>query len=178
MTEKIKNEAEQLKQREDVSRALQQTAAIQQPQQPARPVETKHKVWLGTYLLLLLGLGVLYYLLRLRQLDFAARYVPLIQRMTLGAMAIILVLAISALIDTYLIGRLEDVVSRYNLRRILRLVMVLVLAFIVISILFANWYTAVVSLGIISLILGFALQTPITSFIGWIYILVRDRRRD
>jgi len=36
-----------------------------------------------------------------------------------------------------------------------------------------NWYAAVVSLGLISLILGFALQTPISSFIGWIYILAR-----
>lgn len=34
-----------------------------------------------------------------------------------------------------------------------------------------------VSLGLISLILGFALQTPITSFIGWIYILVREPYR-
>ena len=41
----------------------------------------------------------------------------------------------------------------------------------------SNWYTAVVSLGLISLILGFALQTPITSFIGWIYILVRKPYR-
>jgi small-conductance mechanosensitive channel len=43
--------------------------------------------------------------------------------------------------------------------------------------LFANWYTAVVSLGLVSLILGFALQTPITSFIGWIYILARSPYR-
>jgi small-conductance mechanosensitive channel len=40
-------------------------------------------------------------------------------------------------------------------------------------VLFVNWYTAVVSLGLISLILGFALQTPISSFIGWVYLLVR-----
>ena len=68
---------------------------------------------------------------------------------------------------------LDDAVSQYNIKRILRLVVWLIIAFIIISILFANWYTAVVSLGLISLILGFALQTPITSFIGWIYILVR-----
>jgi small-conductance mechanosensitive channel len=30
-----------------------------------------------------------------------------------------------------------------------------------------------VSLGLISLILGFSLQTPLASFIGWIYILVK-----
>lgn len=32
-------------------------------------------------------------------------------------------------------------------------------------------------MGILSLILGFALQTPITSFIAWIYILVRTPYR-
>jgi small-conductance mechanosensitive channel len=53
----------------------------------------------------------------------------------------------------------------------------IVVAFILISILFANWYTAIVSLGLVSLILGFALQTPITSFIGWVYILIRTPYR-
>src|SRR5205809_591167 len=36
-----------------------------------------------------------------------------------------------------------------------------------------NWYTAAVSLGLISLLLGFALQTPIASLIGWFYIVMR-----
>ena len=44
---------------------------------------------------------------------------------------------------------------------------------IVLSVLFASWYTAFVSFGLISLVLGFALQAPITSFIGWIYILIK-----
>ena len=42
-----------------------------------------------------------------------------------------------------------------------------------ISFLNANWYTAAVSLGLISLLLGFALQTPIASLIGWFYIVFR-----
>ena len=92
-------------------------------------------------------------------------------------MAIVLVLAVAQTISTYLIGRIEDHVSQYNLRRVLKLITGLIIAFIVISLLFANWYTAFVSLGLISLILGFALQTPITSFIGWIYILLREPYR-
>jgi small-conductance mechanosensitive channel len=39
--------------------------------------------------------------------------------------------------------------------------------------LFANWYAAAVSFGIVSLVLGFALQNLITSFFGWLYILIR-----
>src|SRR5213078_1139215 len=66
---------------------------------------------------------------------------------------------------------------RYNLRRVAKLTLGLVLAFVVISILFQNWYTAIASLGLISLILGFALQTPISSFIGWLYIIARSPYR-
>jgi small-conductance mechanosensitive channel len=120
-----------------------------------------------------LTLGGLYYLLRLGAFNFAGKYVALAQRLTLGAMAVALALWVAKVIDLYVLGRLDDAATRYNLRRILKLLVGLVLILIVISIIFANWYTTVVSLGIISLILGFALQTPITSFIGWIYILVR-----
>jgi small-conductance mechanosensitive channel len=64
-------------------------------------------------------------------------------------------------------------VARFNLLRIFRLLVGLASVFATISILFAHWYTAVVSLGLISLVLGFALQMPISSFIAWIYILAR-----
>src|SRR5690349_19144895 len=170
MTEPI-HEVEQLKQQEDVKRALKQTAGTKAVAQPV--VKTKHKLFIGTYVLVLIALGGVYYLLRLRFFGIAGRYLPLLQRLTLGVMAIVLVLAVAKIVSVYAINRLEDDVTRYNLNRVLRLVAGLVLVFIVLSILFANWYTAVVSLGLVSLILGFALQTPITSFIGWVYILVR-----
>jgi small-conductance mechanosensitive channel len=46
-----------------------------------------------------------------------------------------------------------------------------------VSILFVGWYGAAVSLGLLSLVLGFALQAPLTSFFAWIYILVRSPYR-
>jgi small-conductance mechanosensitive channel len=88
-------------------------------------------------------------------------------------MGVVLLLAVAKIVDVYVIGRIDSPVSRYNLRRVAKLVLSLMLVLVVISILFTNWYTAVVSVGLISLILGFALQTPITSFIGWVYILAR-----
>src|SRR5438874_6941722 len=88
-------------------------------------------------------------------------------------MAVILLLVVAKLSDVYLIGRLDSPVSRYNLRRIAKLMLVLLLGVIVISILFSNWYTTLVSVGLLSLIMGLAVQTPVTSFLGWIYILVR-----
>src|SRR5439155_21436556 len=75
--------------------------------------------------------------------------------------------------DVYLIGRIDSPVPRYNLRRVAKLGLGLLLVFIVISGLFQNWYTTIVSIGLFSLILGLAVQTPMTSFLGWIYILVR-----
>lgn len=162
---------EQLKQDDDIRRELEQASPDIQPKKPV--VETKHKFWLLTYLLALIGFGVIFYLLRLDFFDFAERYIPLLQRLTLGAMAISLVMLSTRLIKAYLIEQLEDYAARYNLRRIVNLLGWLTVFFILISVLFANWYTAFVSFGLISLILGFALQTPITSLIGWIYIIVK-----
>src|SRR5215213_2123751 len=170
-SDRIEKKVEELKENEDVRRALQQTAGNKPTAKPK--VEAKHKLGLGIYVLILLGLGVFYYLLRLDFFDFAARFVPPIQRATLGAMTVVVILMIAKIIKIYLISRIENRSAQYNLRRVVNLLAGLAIFFIVLSILFANWYTAVVSLGLISLILGFALQTPITSFIGWIYILVK-----
>lgn len=166
---------EHLKKQDEIKKALEQTTTKKEVKKHV--VKTKHKFFLGSYLLLLFFLAVLYYFLRFNPFDFAEKYIPFIQRLTLGAMAITLVFAVAKIIEVYTIERLEDSVAQYNLKRILRLVTWLVLAFIALSILFANWYTAIVSLGLISLILGFALQTPITSFVAWIYILVREPYR-
>jgi small-conductance mechanosensitive channel len=54
---------------------------------------------------------------------------------------------------------------------------VVVVIFVIVSFLFANWYAAAVSLGLISLILGFALQSPISSLIAWVYLIIRNPYR-
>ena len=46
-----------------------------------------------------------------------------------------------------------------------------------ISVIFVNWYAALTALGVGSIIIGLAVQTPIKSFIGWIFILVRQPYR-
>jgi small-conductance mechanosensitive channel len=165
---------EQVRQREDVQRALQQTAVRRAPR-PA--VEPRHKVWLGSYVALLLGLAVAYYLLRLDVFAVPERFFPLARRAALGAMAVVLALGTAKAVEAYAIDRTCSAVTRHNLKHILRLTTGLVLALIVVSVLFANWYAAAASLGLISLVLGFALQTPITSMIGWVYILAREPYR-
>jgi small-conductance mechanosensitive channel len=100
-----------------------------------------------------------------------------LQRLFLGVLAIVIVAGIAKAVDFYFVSRVANSASKFNIRRIVNLSTALLIAFIVISMLFSNWYTAVVSVGLVSLILGFALQTPIASFIGWIYILVRTPYR-
>src|SRR5688500_1023133 len=175
MVENKKVQAENLKKDEDVRRALEQTAGNKPDKKTI--VEPKQKLWIGTYLLLLAGLGVFYYLLRLGYFDFAVRYIPPLQRLTLGTMGVVLVLFTLKLVKVYLIDPLDNGAARYILSRIANLVAGLIVVFIALSMLFANWYTAVVSFGLISLVLGFALQAPITSFIGWVYILWREPYR-
>ena len=171
MAAALRTEVEQIKEQPEVKQALKQTATTEPDSKPA--AKTKDKLWLGTHLLVFLSLLFFYFVLQFRFLGIAARYVSLLHKLTLGAMAIVVLLAIAKVVDLYVIGGLDSAVSKYNLRRVMKLSVGLLMIFIVLSLLFQNWYTAVVSIGLVSLILGFALQTPITSFFAWLYILIR-----
>jgi Small-conductance mechanosensitive channel len=168
----LKSEVEELKKDEDVRRELEQTSG-KKPDKKVPKVPVKHKLELGTYIVLIIGLGAFYYTLRLGYFDFAALYVPPLERVAVGLMSIILVLIVARIARVFLVQPIENNASRFNLNRVVNLLAGLSIFFIALSVLFASWYTAFVSFGLISLVLGLALQTPITSFIGWIYILMK-----
>ena len=170
-----KEQAEQLKKHGAVKEALEQASAP--PAARRLPTRTSHHVWLGTWALLFLGSLGLWILLSAGVLSLPPRTADILGRGSLGAVFIFLVLIAERAAESYFVPRLDNTVSRYNLRRILHLLVGVAILFILVTAIFVNWYTAVVSFGLISLILGFALQTPITSFIGWIYILVRKPYR-
>lgn len=169
MADELRTEVEQVKERADVKEALKQTTAGAPKEQPK--AETKDKLWLGTHAIVVLALVVFYYILQFKVFGFAARFIPFLQKVDKSAIAIVLLLAIAKTVDVYIIRRIHSPVSRYNLRRVAKLMFGLFLVFAVIFL--QNWYTTVVSIGVLSLILGLAVQTPMTSFLGWIYILVR-----
>jgi len=170
--DELQRKVDEVKQDADVQRALQQATPTQRVE--AFVTRTRDKFWLATQLVLLLALGGLYQFLAYRQYWFVS---PLVLKLILAIGVVVACFTLLRLVDVYLIGRVRNAVYQYNLKRVSRLVLWLVIAFFVLTIFFQNWYTAVVSFGLISLILGFALQTPITSFIGWIYILVREPYR-
>jgi len=170
----LERKVEEVKQDADVQRELKRTAPAEKDKGPV--VRGRDKFVIGSHLIFLIVLGTIYQLLRTRFYTFAQAY-PLAPKLVLSIAVIAGCLIFLRFVDVYLVGRVQDTVYQYNLKRVARLVVWLTIAFFVLTILFQNWYTAVVSFGLISLILGFALQTPITSFIGWIYILVREPYR-
>ena len=133
----------------------------------------KHKVWIGTYIFLALICIAVYLLLRVQYFGFLDVYRSLLLKLSLAAFFSFIVLTISKLIEVVVVKRSQKRALLYNLIRLIHLITIIIIAFIVISFLNNNWYSAAVSLGLISLLLGFALQTPISSLIGWLYIVIR-----
>ena len=172
--ESAKEAVRELKQQSNVRKALKQATGAPEPS-PA--IEKKRKVFLGTYLTVLLALGGLYFFLKLNPFNIGPILLAFLERAVLGAIALATLALVFKSIDVYLVERADDPIAEYNIRRVLKLVAWFVAALIVISVLFVNWYTAVLSLGVFSVMLGLALQTTFTSFIGWIYILVRSPYR-
>lgn len=172
--DELDRKVEEVKQDADVQRALKHATTAQRIAGPV--ARMRDKLLIGTHLFLLLVLGGLHQLL-VNRFPWVIQNYPVVQKLIIAFAVVVVCLMILRLVDVYFIGRVRNVVYQYNLRRVSKLILGLVIAFFVLTIFFQNWYTAVVSFGLISLILGFALQTPITSFIGWIYILVREPYR-
>src|SRR5881227_1680440 len=159
--------AEEISRKPEVRQALSQTNGPKAGEEKVKAA-AKDKFWFVTHALLIVGCAVLYYLIGSKLIPVPQNTVDVVRRFLRGAVLVVIVLAIAKAVSIYAIGRLDDAATRFTLRRILHLAVALVIAVI-----FVNWYTAVMSVGIGSVIVGLAVQTPMTSFLGWIYILVR-----
>jgi small-conductance mechanosensitive channel len=162
----------EIRQQPSVREALKETASETRPERPGRP-RSRAGIWAACAAVL----GGLYYLLDRRILLPAHSRSEMIPRVVLAAAIATGVLAIHAIAAAYLVPRFHERAARFNVRRILKLVTGLLIAFSVVSVLFVGWYGAALSFGLLSLVLGFALQAPITSFFAWIYILFRSPYR-
>jgi small-conductance mechanosensitive channel len=159
--------AEQLARQPEVREALEQTRG---KKVKARPTD---KFLFVTHLLGLIACSAAYYLLSAHFVPLPQPHIDLLLRLVRGAVMIIILLALAQAINVYAIGRVADTSTRFTLKRIHRLIVAILIAIIAISVFFVNWYTALISVGVLSVIVGLSVQTPMTSFIGWIYILVR-----
>lgn len=139
--------------------------------------QSKGKIWLGSYALVMMGFLAAWLLLKFNLLDFIGDYKETARKILLGGFFSSIILFISKLTELLILKKAHLKSTRYNLVRLVKLIGFVLIVLVIISFIFVNWYAAAVSLGLISLILGFALQTPISSFIGWIYILIRNPYR-
>src|SRR6266403_2003299 len=162
---------EELSQRPDVRKELVRASG----QKPAAQVKAKtgDKFWFVTHALIIIGCAVLYFLLSAKLVPLPKEPLDIIGRVLRAVALIVIVLAVAQAISIYAIGRIEDATTRFTLKRIEHLVIALLIAVIAVSVVFVNWYAALTALGVGSIIVGLAIQTPMKSFIAWIYILVR-----
>lgn len=140
-------------------------------------LNSKHKVWIVSYIIVALICLAVYFLLQFHVFGLLGTYRSLLQRLSLAGFVVFIVFIVTRGVESVVTKRSPTRKQQYNIIRLIRLLSVFAAAFIVVSFLFAKWYTAAVSLGLVSLILGFALQTPISSLIGWFYIIIRTPYR-
>src|SRR5438128_1243848 len=167
--------AEEISQQPEVRKELQRATGEKRRQKVK--AQGRDKFWLVTYALVLLGCAVLYWLLGSRLIPLPQATVDIAGRILRGAALIVLVLAIAQAASVYGLARVEDPSTRFTLQRIMHLIVALLIALIAISIIFVNWYAALAALGVGSIVVALAVQTPMKSFIAWIYILVRQPYR-
>jgi small-conductance mechanosensitive channel len=138
---------------------------------------SRHRLWIASYIILAIVCLALYFLLQFQVFGLLGNYRSLLQRLALAGLVVSFVFIVTKTIEGVVTKRSHAKKVSYNIIRLIRFLSFLIAAFIVLSFLFAKWYTAAVSLGLFSLVLGFALQTPISSLIGWFYIIVRTPYR-
>jgi small-conductance mechanosensitive channel len=163
--------ADEISRKPEVREELQRTGE-KEPGQKIKAAAAD-KFWFVTHGLLLLGCAVIYYLITSKLIPLPQAQVELSQRLLRGFALVVIVLMLAKSVRVYAIGRIEDSATRFTLRRILLLASGLLIVVIGVSVVFVNWYPAVAALGVGSIIVGLAVQTPMKSFIAWIYILVR-----
>ena len=136
-------------------------------------INPNKKYWIGGYAIITATCLVFYFLIELKVFDLLEAYRPLLKKIILTAFFAFLVLLVGKLIERLILTHSQSKGHSYNLVRITRLLTAVFIFIVILSYLFETWYTAVLSLGLLSIILGFALQSPISSFIAWLYIIFR-----
>ncbi len=165
--------AEQLQKKPEVRKELERTGGEKTPAQKVR-ARGVDKFWFFTQTLLILGGVALLWFLGEKLLPLPQHQIDILRRLTRAGILVVATFIIAKAISVYALGHIEEAGVRFTLRRILHLIVAVAVVFIGFTAIFINWYPALTALGIGSIIIGLAVQTPMKSFIAWIYILVRQ----
>ena len=124
------------------------------------------RYWIVVYSSTAVVLLAIYYLLDLKVLDPWRTYIPFLKKLSMSFFFISLIFLMSIIISRIITTNTHTEGDRYNLIRITRFLAMVSSLIVLASFLFQNLYAAAVSFGLISLILGFAIQNPISSIIA------------
>lgn len=130
-----------------------------------------YKKW--SYAILGILALVAYYVSNFPLFESWAKYRPFVQKFIVAFFLILVILLIAKIMEKVIQEHGTTEGNKHNLIRVTRLVSWICMLVVLVSFLFQNFYAAAAGLGIVSLVLGFALQEPISSFIAWLYIVFR-----
>jgi small-conductance mechanosensitive channel len=164
--------AEEVRQRPEIRKELER--ATGEKRREKTKTRGRDKLWFVVHAVVLAVCAAVYFLIATKLIPLPQAGVGIADRILRGTALIVIVLAIARAASVYGIARIEEASTRFTLQRLAHLAVALAIAVIIISIIFVNWYAAVAALGVGSIIIGLAVQTPMKSFIAWIYILVRQ----
>ena len=134
----------------------------------------RDKLWFVVHALVLAICVAAYLIFAYKLIPLPQTILAIVERILRATGLVVIVLGVARAISVYGLGRIEDSSTRFTLQRVMHLIVALAIAVIAISIIFVNWYAALAAFGVGSIIIGLAVQTPMKSFIAWIYILVRQ----
>ena len=164
--------AEEISKRPEIRKELERTTGQEHPAKVE--IRAPGRFWLLLHAVILAVCTAVYFLIGAKMIPLPESGIGIAQRILRGAVLITIVLAIARAVSVHGIARIEDASTRFTLQRIAHLAVALAVVLIVVSVVFVNWYAAIAAFGVGSIIVGLAVQTPMKSFIAWIYILVRQ----
>jgi small-conductance mechanosensitive channel len=167
--------ATEISQQPEVRKELQRATGGKRDQRVK--ARGRDKFWFVILAVIFVICAVIYFLIISKVIPLSLTSAGIAERILRGTALIVIVLAVAGITSVYGLARIEDAATRFTLQRVMYLTVALVVAVIVVSIIFVNWYGALAALGVGSIIVGLAVQTPMKSFIAWIYVVVRQPYR-
>lgn len=135
--------------------------------------KTEKKNGIVSYAILTLAFISLHYSLRLDYFLKWGSILPILLKLSQSIYMLTAVLLFRNIIRKLIITKVTNLGDQHNLLWVTRLIASALLVIIIVFTIFREPEDTLYSLGILSLVLGFALQAPIMSFIGWLYIIFR-----
>src|SRR5690625_2810095 len=133
----------------------------------------ENKFHIRFYAIIAVLLLAIHYAVNLIDISELNRFKPFARELSMSLFLIAAILLIGELLEKFINSQMQSEGDRYNLKRIVRLLSITLILVVAITFIFQKPYASLVSIGLVSLVLGFALQAPITSFISWLYIVFR-----